>query len=356
MESLSAAPWLRRALVGALLTGLVLLGFIVLQDFIVPAIWAGILSYTTWNIHMRMVGWCGHNRTLGALAMTLLLAALLVVPTLGIVLVLQSELASATRDIMGAISTQRTLPEFLLKLPVVGSWMADFSQRMQNDPQALRDTLQSLFNSSFGKVSAVVGDVGRNLAKLLVTVVSLFFFYRDGDELAQQVRAVLTQIVGKRADDYLTAIGQTVKGVLLSLVLCALAQGTLATIGYWLAGVPAPFAAGIATTLAALIPFATPIVWGSIVAWLFATGHSTAGALLLLWCATAVTWIDNLIRPLVIGGTAGIPFLLVIFGVLGGLGAFGLVGMFVGPVILAVLLAVWREWRTTQAPAPGAAG
>jgi predicted PurR-regulated permease PerM len=350
MEPLSAAPWLRRALVGALLAGLVLLGIIVLQDFIVPAIWAGILSFTTWNIHMRMVGWCGQSRTLGALAMTLLLTALLVVPMLGIVLVLQSELANATRDIMSAISTQRALPQFLLKLPVVGSWMNDFSQRMQSDPQALRDTLQSLFNSSFGKVSAVVGEFGRNLAKLLITVVSLFFFYRDGDELARQVRTVLTQIVGQRTDDYLTAIGQTVKGVLLSLVLCALAQGALATIGYWLAAVPAPFTAGVATTLAALIPFATPIVWGSIVAWLFATGHTTAGALLLLWCATAVTWIDNLIRPLVIGGTAGIPFLLVIFGVLGGLGAFGLVGMFVGPVILAVLLAVWREWRTTQAP------
>jgi predicted PurR-regulated permease PerM len=273
----------------------------------------------------------------------------------GMALLLRSELTDAYRDIAAALSQQRTLPEALLRLPVVGPWLAELNQKMQSDPQALRDAVQTLFNSSFGKVTEVVGDVGRNLGKLLVTMVSLFFFYRDGDRLAAQVRAVLTQIIGTRTDGYLLAIGQTVKGVLLSLVLCALAQGGLATIGYYFADVPAPLAAGAITTLAALIPFAVPLVWGSIVAWLYATGEATSATILLLWCATAVTWIDNLIRPLVIGGTARIPFLLVIFGVLGGLGAFGLVGMFVGPVILAVLLAIWREWRTAQPVGAGSA-
>lgn len=355
METLSAAPWLRRALVGALLAGLLVLGFMVLQNFIVPTVWAGILSYATWNLYLRVTRGCGGSRVLGAVAMTLLLTALLVVPMVGMALLLQSELTSAYHDIAAALAQQRSLPEPLLHLPVVGPWLVEFNQKFRADPQALRDAIQALFNSSFGRVTEVVGDVGRNVGKLLVTMVSLFFFYRDGDSLAAQVRSVLTQIIGTRAHGYLDAIGQTVKGVLLSLVLCALAQGGLATLGYYFTDVPAPFAAGAVTMLAALIPFAVPLVWGSIVAWLYATGHATTATVLLLWCATAVTWVDNLIRPLVIGGTARIPFLLVVFGVLGGLAAFGLVGMFVGPVILAVLLAIWREWRMDQPSGAGPA-
>ena len=99
----------------------------------------------------------------------------------------------------------------------------------------------------------------------------------------------------------------------------------------------------------ALIPFGAPLVWGSISVWLLLQGQVGAGVGLLLWGALAVSWIDNLVRPLVISGIAKIPFLLVLFGVLGGLAAFGLIGLFVGPVILAILLALWREWAGANA-------
>jgi predicted PurR-regulated permease PerM len=87
-----------------------------------------------------------------------------------------------------------------------------------------------------------------------------------------------------------------------------------------------------------------PFVWGGVALWLLATGKTWAGVFLLIWGATAISWIDNVVRPFVISSATRIPFLLVMFGVLGGLAAFGLVGLFIGPVILAVLIAVWREW------------
>ena len=116
-------------------------------------------------------------------------------------------------------------------------------------------------------------------------------------------------------------------------------QGLMAGLGYWVAGVRAPVFWGAATAVVALIPFGAPLIWGSI----------GAGIGLLLWGALAVSWIDNLVRPLVISGVAKIPFRLVLFGVLGGLAAFGLIGLFVGPVILAILLALWREWDSVNA-------
>jgi predicted PurR-regulated permease PerM len=118
----------------------------------------------------------------------------------------------------------------------------------------------------------------------------------------------------------------------------------VAGLGYWWFGVAAPVMMGAITAVVALIPFGTPFVWGSVGAWLIADGRLFDGIGLLLWGGLVVSWVDNLVRPLVISNATRIPFLLVMFGVLGGLAAFGLVGLFLGPVILAVVMAVWREW------------
>jgi len=167
---------------------------------------------------------------------------------------------------------------------------------------------------------------------------------------------VLLGLLGARVDGYLEAVGSTTRAVVYGLLLAALVQGAMAGLGYWVAGVAAPVFWGATTALVALIPFGAPLIWGSIGIWLLARGDTAAGVGLLLWGALAVSWIDNLVRPLVISGVARIPFLLVLFGVLGGLAAFGLIGLFVGPVILAILLALWREWasaaETPPAPPP----
>jgi predicted PurR-regulated permease PerM len=161
----------------------------------------------------------------------------------------------------------------------------------------------------------------------------------------------LRRFLGRRVDGYIVAIGNTTTAVLYGLVLTALAQGILAGLGYWFAGVRAPVLFGAFTALIALMPFGTPFVWGSLGAWLLFTGHTLEGIGLLLWGTLVVSSVDNLIRPLVISSATHIPFLLVMFGVIGGLAAFGLIGMFIGPVIVAVLLAVWREWLEDPAPA-----
>ena len=95
----------------------------------------------------------------------------------------------------------------------------------------------------------------------------------------------------------------------------------------------------------ALIPFGAPLIWGSLSVWLLLTGKVGDGVTLLLWGLLVVSWVDNIVRPLVISNATRMPFLLVVFGVLGGVLAFGLVGLFIGPVVLAVAMALWREWQ-----------
>jgi predicted PurR-regulated permease PerM len=212
------------------------------------------------------------------------------------------------------------------------------------DPAELRAEVLRWAQSWLGNLTELLGGVGRNAAKLGFAVLTVVFVYRDGEKLLGQVRALLLRFLGRRAEGYLSAIGATTTAVLYGLVLTALAQGVLAGLGYWAAGIRAPALLGALTALVALIPFGTPFVWGTLGIWLLVTGDTLPGIGLLLWGALVVSWVDNLIRPLVISNASQVPFLLVMFGVLGGIAAFGLVGMFVGPVIMAVLMAVWREW------------
>ena len=345
MENFASQPWLRRMLVAGLLAGLIILSFQVLQPFIVPLIWAGILAYVTWPLYQRVLRLFGGRKTLASLVVTIALTAAVILPTVALISILRVELVKAYQQI-AVVLTQGgpRLPEGLLQLPWIGDWLRELSGRMASDPRALGEELRQLVDRSFDEIAIIVGDVGRNIAKILIAVLSLFFLYRDGQMLASQIARALEQVLGQRIHSYLTAVGQTVKAVVYGLVFAALAQGTLAGIGYWIAGLNAPVFLAALTTLAALIPFAVPLVWGGVALWLLAIGKTGAGVFLLIWGATAVSWVDNVVRPFVISSATRIPFLLVMFGVLGGLAAFGLVGLFVGPVILAVLIAVWREW------------
>jgi predicted PurR-regulated permease PerM len=135
-----------------------------------------------------------------------------------------------------------------------------------------------------------------------------------------------------------------VKAVVYGLVLTALVQGLLVGVGYWIAGAGAPVFLAALTTVCGLIPFAAPTVWIGVGVGLFVKGSTAAAVGLAIWGAIVLGWTDHIVRPFLISREAAIPFILVLFGVLGGLASFGLVGLFIGPVILAVLLAVWREW------------
>lgn len=334
----------RAFVTGILLAILVLLGLWVLRPFVVPLVWAGILCFTTWPLYLHVTRLLKGRRNWSALLMTLLLTAAVILPTVLLLWALRGEAVNAFQSVNQWLQNGPRIPASVFNWPIVGKTLQAYDAKLAADPTILRTTAQTLFNNSYKSLASLLGDAGRNLVKLLLTILTAFFLYRDGDALAAQIRKLLQRLIGARVNNYLEATGATVKAVLVSMVLCAIAQGFLAGLGYWVAGVNAPVFAAALTAVAAMIPFAVPLVWGSVVVWLFVTGHDAAAIGLLIWCAAAVSWVDNLIRPIVISGATRIHFLLVMFGVLGGLGAFGFVGLFVGPAVFAVLAALWREW------------
>ena len=354
LEDLAESKWLRPLIVIGFLAVLLLLAFQVLQPFIVPVIWAAILAYVTWPMHEWLVRLCGGRRDPAALLMTLLLSAAIILPLVWIILLLKAEALPFYRDVLPLLARTK-LPPFIAELPLLGPRLQEILAQLARDPGAIDAAIRNFFAQSSGEISTLVGGVGRNIAKLGIAMVSLFFMYRDGEHFAAQVERMLEQFFGRvRVRHYLDAVGNTVRAVVYGIVLAALAQGTLAGLGYWAAGLPVPVLLALLTFLVGLVPFIVPFMWGSASVWLYLTGDTAAAIGLAIWGLTAVSWVDNIVRPLVISGATRIPFLLVLFGVLGGLAAFGLVGLFIGPVILAVIMAVWREWlaeKRSQVPA-----
>jgi predicted PurR-regulated permease PerM len=340
----TTTPTLRTLAVAALLLAVLVLTFSVLEPFLVPFIWGGILAYVSWPLHRKLLALLKGRGVLAALCTTLLVTLIIGVPVVWLLFVLRTEAVGAYTQVQLFLASDPKLPPALRDLPAVGPWLGEKLQQLAADPAALKQQLLSLIEESSLEVSRVVGGVGRNVAKLFFAVLSMFFLLRDGPRVFAEVRSVLESFFGPRVRDYLEAVGATTQAVVYALILGAIAQGVVAGLGYWLFGVKAPALMGAVTALIALVPFGAPVIWGSLSVWLLLTGNMWSGVGLLLWGLLLVSWMDNIVRPLVISNATRMPFLLVVFGVLGGVLAFGLVGLFIGPVLLAVSLALWREW------------
>jgi predicted PurR-regulated permease PerM len=354
LADLPSATWFRRAIVAAVLLGILSLTYMVLQPFLVPSIWAAILAYVCWPLHIRVSRLIRRRKTLAALVTTLIISAVIIVPIVWLVFSFQGEVVKGYYEVERLLANKPELPPVLRNVPVAGPWLVERWTELTADPTVLKSSLQQWLNSSANQLTGVVGGVGRNLAKLLVALFAMFFFIRDGARFFSQFRSVLEGMLGPTVRDYLKAIGDTTQAVVYALVLAALAQGFAAGIGYYFAGIGAPILLGALTALVALIPLATPLVWGSLSVWLVITGNVAEGLGLAAWGLVVVSWVDNVVRPLVISNATSMPFVLVVFGVLGGVLAFGLVGLFIGPVVLAVSLALWREWlEHRQIKSPG---
>lgn len=347
MPSLDALA-LHRLMLAIILSVLFFLGYNILEVFFTPMAWAGVLAYVTWPIYQHLLKYLGQRHNLAASLMTLSLALLIIIPLLLAVILLRVEVANVYHHVLEKISAQNlVLPTFMKNWPFASELQRVLDGLMSN-PNAFKEQIQTWFQKGFGAAAQVAGSIGKNLGKLSMAIFTLFFFYRDGQQIMLQVQQGLKVLIGERVHGYIQAIGDTTRAVVYGIVLTAVAQGFLAGLGYAVVGMESPIFLAAVTTLVAMIPFGTPFAWGSVAAWLLSQGYTIEALGLAAWGTFVISWVDNIIRPLVISSATKIPFLLVMFGVLGGLSAFGMIGLFVGPVILAVLVAVWRQWLESE--------
>lgn len=340
----------RRLLLSILLVALSLLCLMVLSPFVTPILWAAILAYASWPLFRRLRSALHGWNTTAALLMTLMLTLAVVLPMLWILVLVQGELTYAYQSLSQYLAQgPHPLPPTIRAIPWLGERLQATLDNYAANPTVLAQQLSAWalrWSSNLGKL---LGGVGRNVVKLSLSMITLFFFFRDGDTISKQTLAVIRRFFSQRLTPYLITAGKVTRAVVYGMLITACTQGLIAGIGYWVFGLAAPVLLGTLTALLSVVPMVgTAIVWAPLSLWLMSSGHLARGSLLLLWGALLVHPADNVLRPILISNAASVPFLLVMFGVLGGLEAFGFIGIFLGPVLLAVAMAIWREWAAEQ--------
>jgi predicted PurR-regulated permease PerM len=318
----------------------------VLWPFISVMAWSVILAYVSWPLYRLFRRLFGRFQSAAAFCMTILLTCAVILPALWLFVLIAGELVSAYRS-LDALLAQKTLilPEVIRRIPWFGEQLQQHMDRFSVEPDGLGTQVATWAQSWTSQITALAGGAGRSLGKLFMVMFAIFFLYRDGDSMLVQVQRVVKRAFGNRLDAYVRTAGAMIRAVLFGFLATAFAQGLIAGIGYAILGIHGSVLLGAITGALSFIPLlGTALVWGSLGAYLLLTGHVAKGIILLLWGLLLVHPTDNVLRPLLISNATHVPFVLVMFGVIGGIAAWGLIGAFAGPVVLAIGLAIWRDW------------
>lgn len=347
-----------RVLMGLLL-GTVGLGCLaVLWPFLTAILWAAILTYTTWPVHEWLRRRLRFGRTLAATAMLFLTFVVIVVP---IVLAVPSGADDADqlrRALMHSLAQGLpAAPDWVGTIPLVGPWLADGWDRGVADLAGLGEALRPYLGMAAQRGLTVLLSLANGVLMFLLALFVAFFLFLSGDHLAGKVRELLGRIAGARASRLIEVTGATVRGVVYGILGTAIVQGILTAFGLWLSGVPRAMLLGVIAGCLSVLPIGAPVVWIPAAIWLLVNGHMGWGIFLAAYGIVAVSGADSLIRPYFISRGAQLPFALTMLGVLGGALAFGLVGVFLGPVLLGVGYVLVAEWgRSPNGAAPPTGG
>lgn len=334
------------------LAGLGLGILLVLLPFLSALLWGAILAYAAWPLHARLVTLLGGRAGGSAAIMTLLLAAAFVLP----LVLVGRQVADGITLLLDTIRQLLEVgmpppPEWLFDVPMLGAYLVDGWNRLAANTQSLPELVQPWLATARDLALRAGLTLGSGLLELTLSVLAAFFFFRDGVSVVEQTRRAGERILGSRAQHLLEVAGATVRGVVYGLVGTALVQGGLAALGFALVGIQGALVLGVLTFFLALLPaMGPPLVWAPLAIWLAVQDRPGAGLFLGLYGLFAVSGVDNLLRPYLISRESNLSFFLTFLGVVGGALAFGFLGIFIGPVLLALGRAVLTDWIQPEAP------
>lgn len=323
-------------------------GVVFFRDFLVPVLAALIICFSSWPLYQRLLGMCeGRHAIAATLALCTILLGLVVPIVLAFSYALH-EIKAWVEWLMYANQHGADVPRWMAELPLVGEWLTEMWQNNLSQPHDIGYVVSLLSGQHIGGISRWILMLSTNLFSLLLTLlfmlITLFFLYRDGEKLVKQLDVVGERILPVRWQRFSRVVPATVSSTVIGMGLIAVGEGVVLGIAYWIAGVPSPVAMGVLTAFMALIPGGAPLSFTLISLYLVGTGDVTAGVALFLWGSIELFIVDKTLRPRLVGGPIKLPFLPTFFGLIGGVKTMGLIGLFVGPVLMALLVAIWREW------------
>ncbi len=333
----------------------------ILWPFLPAVVWATMIVVATWPFMLRLQHWFFGRRWLAVTVMTLLLLAVFLLPfsyAIGAFVEHFGQILTWTKTL--STFTVPPPPDWLGKIPVAGARAAANWQQFSALSQ---EELAARFSPYLGGivqwVAVQAGSFGLLLTHVVLTMLVSVVFYATGESAATMVLRFGARLGGAQGEQSVRLAGQAIRGVALGVVVTALVQAVLGGIGLAIVGVPFAMMLTVVIFIAAIVQLGVTPVLLPAVAWLYWTGNVTAGIVLLVWTLFVVP-VDNILRPILIKKGADLPLLLILAGVLGGLFSFGIVGLFVGPVVLAVAYTLFTAWtneniassRTETVPVP----
>jgi predicted PurR-regulated permease PerM len=366
--------------------------FLVLRPFLSSLVWAMVLAYSLHPLQRRFTHWLRGSRTLAACLVTLTIALVLAGPVVLIGFSLAKDAKSlgiATRE--WVLAAPETPPALVSSLPVVGKEISGYWIELANSRKVWLDDMERLSKGN-GKSPATATPttpppppesattpeperaespglvlllgrllgwarngllaaglaLGQGVTQVLLSAFLAFFLLRDAPVLSERLGVVIDRLAGGRGAHLMEVAGDTVRGVVYGILGTALVQALVAGVGFGIAGVPGAVLLGVLTFFFAVIPFGPPLIWLPAALWLFTQGTPGWALFMLIWGGLGISSVDNFLRPYLISQGSKMPFALVFCGVIGGALAFGLVGVFLGPTLLAVGFRLIEEWSASQ--------
>ncbi|HEU5437604.1 MAG TPA: AI-2E family transporter [Telluria sp.] len=336
----------RLAAVLLLIIGCVL----VLRPFLSAILFAGVVVVSSWPLYLKLLRRLGGRRNLAALAMTVFLTLLVIVPLSLVAYNMADDIGMLFDQVKTALDGQSLhTPPWLINLPLVGPWLDGYLNTILGSRDELILVAKRMIEPARRFVTNGGMLLGGGVLQLLMATFVSFFLYRDGAGAMRVIGVGAARIFGDHAARVSITISQTVRGVMLGLLGTALAQSVVAAIGFAIAGVPAVPLLAVLTFILSLVPVGPPLVWGGAAIWLFAHDQTGWAIFMAIWGFVLISGVDNVVRPMLISRGTILPFLLTFLGVLGGVVAFGFVGLFIGPTLLAVAYSLINEWTGSNA-------
>ena len=329
-----------------LTVGIVGLTLFIIHRFIPSLLWASVIVIATYPLYRQWRRLFGLHDNLAALLFTFIIVLLFILPLSWLISVLVGELQIFINYLQDINRHGGQAPAFIKQIPWFGHELVQYWDQNIDHPGSLKYFLSHI-HLSLTPASYYIKLISVNLAhrsfQVGFTLLSLFFLYRDGDKLFQQINYIGETCLGNRWFRYADRLPAALRATVNGTIVVGMGVGILMGICYGLISFPAPTLLGFITAFAAMIPFAVPVVFGVIAAILFFGGNLIAAIIVIVWGTIVMFIADHFIKPVLIGGATQLPFLAVLFGILGGVETLGLLGLFVGPIIMVLFITLWYE-------------
>ncbi|MDP4909690.1 MAG: AI-2E family transporter [Burkholderiaceae bacterium] len=329
------------------------------SGFVVPVLAALIVGFASWPIYSRWVNVCGGRTTLAASGALIFITLVLIAPISAALYYAFTEVSHLLAWLIAANKDGVGAPMWITALPLVGESLGGYWDEYLGQPHAMGSMVEMVSGQHIGNIYRLIlsatGDVFHILLTLLFMLITLLFVYKDGHRMVAQLDVLGERVLPDRWQRLSRVIPATTSSTVTGMGLIAIGEGVVLGLAYWVAGVPSPVLLGVITAVMAMIPGGAPLSFTLVSLYLVGSGEALTGLALFAWGSIELFIVDKTLRPRLVGGPVKLPFLPTFFGLVGGVTTMGFVGLFIGPVLMALIVALWREWvlevqESTQQP------